>query len=80
MLAAAPEYVLQEQINTSSDMYALGCVIYAVHAKGVPPFRNHNSLSSMRSNVGRLEGGAGLGGMGEWDRDLRGTQYLLGLY
>ncbi|KAF8337568.1 kinase-like domain-containing protein [Cantharellus anzutake] len=67
----APEYALQEQIVTSSDMYSLGCVIYAVHAKGVPPFRNHNSLSSMRSNQGRLEGGGGLPGMESWDVDLR---------
>jgi hypothetical protein len=29
----APEYALREQIVTASDMYSLGCVIYAVHAK-----------------------------------------------
>jgi len=29
----APEYTLHEQIVTASDMYSLGCVIYAVHAK-----------------------------------------------
>lgn len=29
----APEYAIQEQIVISSDMYSLGSLIYAVHAK-----------------------------------------------
>ncbi|KDQ16224.1 hypothetical protein BOTBODRAFT_54054 [Botryobasidium botryosum FD-172 SS1] len=67
----APEYILDHQINVSSDMYSLGCVIYAVHSKGNPPYRNHNNLSSVRSNFGRLEGGRGISGMDTWDSDLR---------
>lgn len=31
--SAAPEYALNEQIVTASDMYSLGCVIFSVHAK-----------------------------------------------
>ncbi|KAG8968943.1 hypothetical protein FRC03_005488 [Tulasnella sp. 419] len=67
----APEYALDEQISISSDFYSLGCVIYAVHAKGLPPFRNRGNLGTMRSNVGRLEGGGGLRGMESWDQDLQ---------
>lgn len=67
----APEYVLDEQITVASDFYSLGCIIYAVHAKGDPPFRNRGNMSTMRSNVGRLEGGGGLRGMENWDQDLR---------
>lgn len=32
-LLIAPEYALNEQITTSSDLYSLGCIIYAVHDK-----------------------------------------------
>lgn len=71
--AIAPEYVLDEQITTASDFYSLGCIIYAVHAKGEPPFRNRGNLSTLRSNVGRLEGGGGLRSMEGWDQDLQGV-------
>lgn len=69
--AIAPEYALDEQISPASDLYSLGCVIYAVHAHGDPPLRNRGNLGTMRSNVGRLEGGGGLRGMDNWDQDLR---------
>ncbi|KAG6849335.1 hypothetical protein H0H93_009301 [Arthromyces matolae] len=49
----APEYALDEQLLTASDMYGLGCVIYAVHCKGKPPFRNHGSLGGLRDNSGK---------------------------
>ena len=48
-------------------MYSLGCVIYAVHCKGSPPFKNHGSLGSLRENAGKS-----LGGMERLDPDLRG--------
>ncbi|KAI5119329.1 hypothetical protein M0805_000559 [Coniferiporia weirii] len=62
----APEYVLDEQLVTASDMYSLGCLIYAAHNKGEPPFRNHNNPASLRENVGR-----GLTGLQRMDSDLR---------
>lgn len=34
-------------------MYSMGCLIYAVHNKGSPPFRNHNSPASLRDNLSR---------------------------
>ncbi|CCA68430.1 related to bovine rhodopsin kinase and to YGR052w [Serendipita indica DSM 11827] len=64
----APEYAIDEQISTSSDMFALGCLLYAVHNKGSPPFRNHSSLSTLKSN---MQSGIQLRGMEGWDPDLR---------
>ncbi|KAK7023898.1 protein kinase domain-containing protein ppk32 [Favolaschia claudopus] len=49
----APEYALDEQLVTASDMYSLGCLIYAVHCKGNPPFKTHGSLSGLRENAGK---------------------------
>ena len=52
-----PEYALDERLTTASDLYALGCVLYAVHLGGRPPFQNHNSLSTLRQNADRLARG-----------------------
>ncbi|KAJ7929288.1 kinase-like domain-containing protein [Mycena leptocephala] len=49
----APEYALDEQLVTASDMYSLGCLIYAVHCKGKTPFKNHGSLGGLRENAGK---------------------------
>lgn len=64
----APEYALDEALNTSSDLYSLGCLIYAVHCKGDPPFKTHGSLGGLRDAAGRPF--AGINGL---DRDLQGT-------
>lgn len=50
----APEYALDEKLQPENDMYSLGCVVYAVHNKGSPPFRNRNSLPNLRSNADQL--------------------------
>lgn len=63
----APEYALDEVLDPASDMYSLGCLIYAVHCKGNPPFKNHGSLSSLRVNAGKP-----LTGMERLEQDLRG--------
>ncbi|KLO10413.1 kinase-like protein [Schizopora paradoxa] len=53
----APEYVLEEKLVPASDMYSLGCLIYSVHNKGDPPYRNRHSAATLRDNVGkRLQG------------------------
>ena len=65
--AKAPEYALDEVLSTASDMYSLGCLIYAVHLKGDPPFKNFGNLSSVREHAGRP-----LSGIGRLDRDLQG--------
>jgi hypothetical protein len=64
----APEYALDEALVTASDMYCLGCLIYAVHCKGNPPFKSHGSLGGLRENAGRS-----LPGMERLDSDLQGT-------
>ncbi|KAG6869068.1 hypothetical protein C0993_003388 [Termitomyces sp. T159_Od127] len=49
----APEYALDEQLLTASDMYSLGCVIYAVHCKGKTPYKTHGSLGGLRECAGQ---------------------------
>lgn len=65
----APEYALDEVLDPASDMYSLGCLMYAVHCKGNPPFKNHGSLGSLRENAGKP-----LVGMERLDQDLRCTR------
>jgi len=62
----APEYALDEVLDPASDLYSLGCLMYAVHCKGNPPFKNHGSISSLRENAGKP-----LSGMERLDPDLR---------
>ncbi|RXW24865.1 hypothetical protein EST38_g947 [Candolleomyces aberdarensis] len=62
----APEYALDEQLLTASDMYSLGCLVYAVHNKGSLPYKNHGSLSGLRDNAGKP-----VPGMERWDPDLQ---------
>lgn len=50
----APEYALDEKREPANDMYSLGCIVFAVHSKGNPPFRNRNSLTNLRNNVDGL--------------------------
>ncbi|KAF8964072.1 other/SCY1 protein kinase [Flammula alnicola] len=62
----APEYALDEQLVTASDMYSLGCLVYAVHCKGNPPFKNHGSLGGLRENASKP-----VPGMERLDSDLQ---------
>ncbi|EEB99415.1 hypothetical protein MPER_00914, partial [Moniliophthora perniciosa FA553] len=62
----APEYALDEVLNTASDMYSLGCIIYAVHSKSSPPFKTHGSLSGLRDNAGKTPAG-----LERLDKDLQ---------
>ncbi|KAF9452845.1 other/SCY1 protein kinase [Macrolepiota fuliginosa MF-IS2] len=62
----APEYALDEQLLTASDMYSLGCLVYAVHCKGTPPFKSHGSLGGLRENAGKP-----VPGLERLDRDLQ---------
>ncbi|KAG6909833.1 hypothetical protein DXG01_015106 [Tephrocybe rancida] len=49
----APEYALDEQLITASDMYSLGCLIYAVHCKGRTPYKTHGSLGGLKEHAGK---------------------------
>lgn len=71
----APEYALDEVLVTASDIYSLGAVIYAVHCKGNPPFKNHASLGGLRENAGKP-----LPGMDRLDTDLQGEPYSVCFY
>ena len=48
---AAPEYALESTLSPANDLYSLGCVLFAVHMGGRPPFRNHGSMQSLRDNA-----------------------------
>lgn len=60
----APEYALDSALSPANDLYSLGCILYAVHLGGKPPFKTHNSLQGLRDCVerelvtGRWKGGA----------------------
>ncbi|KAG8714841.1 hypothetical protein FRC09_017195 [Ceratobasidium sp. 395] len=75
----APEYAIDEKIETGSDMYALGCLVYAVHMKGRTPFSNHGSLNTLRENARKLENGTlgALPSLGSLDADLRSLLMVL---
>ncbi|GAA5830761.1 hypothetical protein JCM3766R1_003416 [Sporobolomyces carnicolor] len=48
----APEYILDESSPApANDLYSLGCMLHSIHLKTGPPFANHNTLSTARSNI-----------------------------
>jgi SCY1-like protein 2 len=47
----APEYVLTMTCSTSSDMYSLGILMYAIFNKGKPLFDCRNQMSTYKKNV-----------------------------
>ena len=61
----APEFAVDQKLEPANDMYALGCLIYAVHSKGEPPFRNRNSLQNVRQNADNL---STVAGSASWSR------------
>ncbi|CAE6475782.1 unnamed protein product [Rhizoctonia solani] len=75
----APEYAIDERIETGSDMYSLGCLIYAVHMKGKTPLTTHGSMNTLRENAQRLENGtlSALPSLGGLDADLRSLLMVL---
>lgn len=51
LTVAAPEYALDSTMTPANDLYSLGCVLYAVHMGGRPPFLNRGSMQSLREHV-----------------------------
>ncbi|WVQ85282.1 hypothetical protein IAT38_007447 [Cryptococcus sp. DSM 104549] len=47
----APEYALDNTLSPANDLYSLGCLLFAVHMGGKPPFKNRGSMQSLRDNV-----------------------------
>lgn len=50
-LISAPEYALDSSLTPANDLYSLGCVLYAVHMGGKPPFINRGSMQSLRDHA-----------------------------
>jgi len=51
-LQTAPEYILDESSpSPANDLYSLGCILHSIHLRTGPPFANHNTLSTARSNI-----------------------------
>lgn len=71
----APEYAIDEKLLTANDMYSLGCLVYAAHSKGSPPFKNRNSLGNLRQNAEQL---STITGSSSWTRLGRDVLDLLG--
>ncbi|UZJ56775.1 hypothetical protein CBS101457_006095 [Exobasidium rhododendri] len=61
----APEFALDQKLEPANDMFALGCLIFAVHSKDQPPFRNRNSLQNVRQNADQL---STIVGSASWSR------------
>ena len=38
-------------MTPANDLYSLGCVLYAAHMGGRPPFQNRGSMQSLRDHV-----------------------------
>ena len=50
----APEYAIDEQLIPANDLWALGCVLLAIHGKAGPPFSNRNQLHRLKANMDQL--------------------------
>lgn len=53
-------------------MYSLGCIIYAVHCKGRPPYKTHDNLGGLREHAGKP-----LTGVDALDFELQGKCFDL---
>lgn len=42
---------MDSTLTPSSDLYSLGCVLFAVHMNGKPPFQTRGSMSTLRENA-----------------------------
>ncbi|KAF8982291.1 hypothetical protein BGZ46_001517 [Entomortierella lignicola] len=50
----APEYVLDQRLDPSNDMFSIGCLAYSVLNKGAPLFQTHGNLNTYRQQIGRI--------------------------
>ncbi|KAG0142147.1 hypothetical protein CROQUDRAFT_82469 [Cronartium quercuum f. sp. fusiforme G11] len=51
----SPEYILDEKLSTSNDLYSLGCILHFIQTKSGPPFYNKGDINLMRKNIENLE-------------------------
>ncbi|KAI1302427.1 hypothetical protein EDD11_005618 [Mortierella claussenii] len=50
----APEYVLDQRLDPSNDMFGIGCLAYSVLNKGTPLFQTRGNLNSYRQQIERI--------------------------
>ncbi|KAG0276730.1 hypothetical protein BGZ95_007125 [Linnemannia exigua] len=50
----APEYVLDQKVNPSNDMFGIGCLAYSVLNKGTPLLNTHGNMNTYRQQIDRI--------------------------
>ncbi|KAF9936682.1 hypothetical protein BGZ67_002141 [Mortierella alpina] len=50
----APEYVLDQRLDPSNDMFGIGCLAYSVLNKGTPILQTRGNLNSYRQQIERI--------------------------
>ncbi|KAG0338634.1 hypothetical protein BG004_007150 [Podila humilis] len=50
----APEYVLEQKLDPSNDMFGIGCLAYSVLNKGSPLFQTRGNLNTYRQQIERM--------------------------
>ncbi|KAL7753698.1 Protein kinase domain-containing protein ppk32 [Sorochytrium milnesiophthora] len=51
---AAPEFILDRNVNYAMDMFSFGCFIYSLYNRGQSLMANHSNILSYRSNIDKL--------------------------
>ncbi|KAG0352623.1 hypothetical protein BG005_007942 [Podila minutissima] len=50
----APEYVLEQRLDPSNDMFGIGCLAYSVLNKGTPFLQTRGNLNTYRQQIERI--------------------------
>ena len=50
----APEYVLDQKLDPSNDMFGIGCLAYSVLNKGTTLFSTRGNLNTYRQQIERI--------------------------
>ncbi|KAG0249457.1 hypothetical protein BG011_009277 [Mortierella polycephala] len=50
----APEYVLDQKLDPSNDLFGIGCLAYSVLNNGSPLLNTHGNLNTYRQQIDRL--------------------------
>ena len=68
---------MDSMLTPASDLYSLGCVLYAIHLDGKPPVQTHNSMQTLRTF---FEGSLDFKSRSQWHRlpaEVQGTPLSL---
>ncbi|KAG0219184.1 hypothetical protein BGX33_004248 [Mortierella sp. NVP41] len=50
----APEYILDQKLNPSNDMFGIGCLAYSVLNKGTPLLHTRGNMNTYRQQIDRI--------------------------